>query len=76
MNTKTRSRVEKVLDGIRPALRRDGGDIEVVEIKDNVVRVKLQGACAGCPLSQMTMKNLVETTIKRNVPEIERVETV
>lgn len=68
--------MEKVLDGIRPALRRDGGDIEVVEIKDNVVRVKLQGACAGCPLSQMTIKNLVETTIKRNVPEIERVETV
>ena len=68
--------VEKVLETIRLALQADGGDIELVDIKDGVISVRLQGACAGCPLSQMTLKNFVETTIKKNVPGVKAVEAV
>ena len=68
--------VEKVLETIRPALQADGGDIELVDIKDGVISVRLQGACAGCPLSQMTLKNFVETTIKKNVPGVKAVKAV
>ncbi|HIE34205.1 MAG TPA: NifU family protein [Candidatus Altiarchaeales archaeon] len=76
MENKTKEKVEEVLGKIRPALQADGGDIELVAVKDNVVKVKLQGTCAGCPMSQMTIKNFVEATIKKNVPEIERVDSV
>lgn len=72
--------VEKIKDAlgqIRPYLQRDGGDIEFVELtEDNVVRVRLQGHCAGCPGAQMTIKGVVERLIKEAYPEIKAVEAV
>lgn len=71
---------EKILDAIaqiKPFLQRDGGDIEFVELtEDNVVKVKLQGHCAGCPGAQMTLKAVVERIIKESYPEIKGVEAV
>jgi Fe-S cluster biogenesis protein NfuA len=71
-----REKVEEVLKEIGNALRMDGGDIELVEIDDNVVKVRLKGACAGCPFSQMTIKNFVERQLKKTIPEVEKVEAV
>ena len=72
-----REKVEEVLAKIAVALKADGGDIELVDIEDDkVVKVRLKGACAGCPFSQMTIKNFVERELKKNIPEIERVEAV
>ena len=68
--------VEAVINEIRPLLQGDGGDIELVGIEDRVVKVRLRGACAGCPGAQMTLKMAVERRIKARVPEIERVESV
>jgi Fe-S cluster biogenesis protein NfuA len=68
--------VEKVLEKIRVALRRDGGDIELVEIKDSIVYVRLKGACGTCPMSTLTLKNWVETNLKREIPEISAVQAV
>jgi Fe-S cluster biogenesis protein NfuA len=71
---------EKILDAIsriQPFLQRDGGDIEFVEITDdNIVRVRLQGHCAGCPSAQMTLKAVVEKVIQETCPEIQGVEAV
>jgi Fe-S cluster biogenesis protein NfuA len=71
-----RENVEKALDKIRPALRADGGDIELVDVVDGVVKVRLTGACGGCPMSQMTLKMGVEKVLKQQVPEVKSVETV
>jgi Fe-S cluster biogenesis protein NfuA len=71
-----RENVEKALDKIRPALRADGGDIELIDVVDGVVKVKLIGACGGCPMSQMTLKMGVERVLKQQVPEVKSVETV
>jgi len=72
-----RERVEKVLAKLRPYLQRDGGDIELVDVdEDGVVRVRLTGACVGCPMSQMTLKMGIERELKKEIPEIKRVETV
>jgi Fe-S cluster biogenesis protein NfuA len=72
-----RERVEEALAKIRPALQADGGDIELVDVTDDgVVMVRLQGSCAGCPMSQMTLKNYVEQVIKEAVPEVKSVEAV
>lgn len=71
-----KERVQDVLDKIRPSLQADGGDIELVAVERGVVKVKLIGTCAGCPLSQMTLKGFVEDSIKKNVPEIKKVEAV
>ncbi len=68
-----RDKIEQVLDQIRPHLRADGGDVELVDVNDGVVTVRLTGACQGCPMSQMTLKNGVERVIKENVPEIKSV---
>jgi Fe-S cluster biogenesis protein NfuA len=69
--------VESILNTIRPQLQADGGDVELVEVTpDNVVQVRLQGACAGCPMSQMTLKNGIERVIKQKIPEIKAVEAV
>ena len=67
--------IEKALDEIRPFLQSDGGDIELVSIDDNdtSVKVKLQGACVGCTVNQMTLKSGVEMTIKKYAPQIEEV---
>lgn len=70
-------RVEEVLGKVRPALQAHGGDVELVEItEDNIVRVRLQGACRGCPMSQMTMTMGVEAALKDEIPEVKSVEAV
>ena len=69
-------KIAKALESIRPALQMDGGDIELVGVNEGVVRVRLTGACAGCPMSQMTLQMGVERAIKREVPEVVRVEAV
>ena len=66
-------KVKKALESIRPFLNNDGGDIELVEIKDNKVYVKLLGNCSGCHISSSTIKLGVETTVKQHVPSIESV---
>jgi len=71
-----RETVEKALEMIRPALKADGGDIELVDVVDGVVKVRLTGACGGCPMSQMTLKMGVERVLKEQVPEVKTVETV
>ena len=71
-----REKVEKAIEKIRPFLKRDGGGIELVDITGNVVKVRLKGACSGCPMSQMTLKQGVEKALKEDVPEIEKVEAV
>ena len=69
--------VQTVLDKIRPALQADGGDVELVDVtEDGVVKVALQGACRGCPMSQLTLANGVERVLKENLPEVTRVEPV
>jgi Fe-S cluster biogenesis protein NfuA len=72
-----KEKVEAALDKIRPALQADGGDVQLVDISEKgIVKVKLQGACAGCPMSQMTLKMGIEKILKQNVPEVEAVESV
>jgi len=68
--------VENIIEKIRPVLRSDGGDIKLVDVKDGVVKVKLNGSCAGCPFAQMTLKNFVEKFLKENVKSIKSVEAV
>ena len=68
--------VQTVIDKIRPMLQRDGGDVELVSVEGNVVKVRLQGACKGCPMSQMTLKNGIENFVKQEIPEVDRVEAV
>ena len=69
-------KIQTVLNKIRPMLQQDGGDVELVGIEGKTVKVKLQGACAGCPMSQMTLKNGIEKLLKKEIPEIEAVENV
>ena len=69
-------KIEKALEKVRSALQQDGGDIELVSVENGVVKVRLKGACAGCPMSQMTLTNFVETKLKEAAPEIKRVEPV
>ncbi len=72
-----RQRVEDVLGAIRPLLQADGGDVELVEVgEDGIVKVKLRGACGGCPMSRITLKRGIETRVKQAVPEIKSVEAV
>ncbi|MFH1189681.1 MAG: NifU family protein [Candidatus Omnitrophota bacterium] len=71
-----KDKVEKVLAKIRIALQQDGGDIELVSVENGVVKVRLKGACAGCPMSQMTLANFVEREFKKELPEIKKVEPV
>jgi Fe-S cluster biogenesis protein NfuA len=71
-----RADVENILEKIKVGLQRDGGDIELVEIKDSVVYVKLKGACGTCPMATLTLKNWVEANLKREIPEIKSVEAV
>jgi len=71
-----RERVEAALDNVRVGLKSEGGDIELVDVKDTVVYVKLKGACGTCPMSVLTMKNWVESSIKKEIPEITAVQAV
>ena len=68
--------IKLALDEIRPVLQADGGDVEFVSLEGDVVKVKLTGACGGCPMATMTLKNGIEKVIKKKVPEISRVEAV
>ena len=69
-----KEKVEAALNEIRPMLQRDGGDVELVDIQGGVVKVRLQGACAGCPMSQMTLRNGIERVLKERIPEVTAVE--
>jgi len=71
-----KEKVEKALAKIRDVLQQDGGDIELVSIDNGVVKVRLKGACAGCPMSQMTMVNFVEAELRKAVPEVKKVQAV
>lgn len=73
----TRERVDRVLNLIRPAVQSDGGDIEFVELTpDGVVRIRLHGACVGCPSSHITLQVGIERNLKAHVPEVRAVESV
>lgn len=75
MNIK--EKVENALNKIRPSLQADGGDVKLIEVTpDGVVKVKLTGACGGCPMGQMTLKMGIERTIKKDIPEIKEVVAV
>ena len=71
-----RDKVETVLNQIRPQLMMDGGNVELVEVDDGTVKVKLTGACAGCPMSTMTLKMGIEKILKQEVPEVKEVVAV
>jgi Fe-S cluster biogenesis protein NfuA len=68
-----REKVEEALSHIRPALQADGGDVELLDVKEGVVSVKLTGACGGCPMSTMTLKNGIERILKQEVPGVKSV---
>jgi len=69
-------KVQKAIAEIRPNLQADGGDIELVGVEDGTVKVKLIGACAGCPMSTMTVKWGVENYLRKKIPEVVKVETI
>jgi len=71
-----KAKIEKAFQSIRPMLQADGGDVELVDVVDGVVKVKLTGACMGCPMSSMTLKMGIEKQLKKQVPEIKSVESV
>ena len=71
-----REKVEVALAKIRPALQADGGDVELVEVSEGVVKLKLKGACAGCPMSAMTLRDGIERLLKEQIPEIKEVVSV
>jgi Fe-S cluster biogenesis protein NfuA len=71
-----KEQVQSALNDIRPSLQADGGDVELVDVVDGVVTVRLTGACGGCPMSQMTLKQGIETYVKKKIPEIVSVESV
>jgi Fe-S cluster biogenesis protein NfuA len=72
-----KEKVEQALNKVRPALQADGGDVELVEVGENgIVKVRLKGACGGCPMSQLTLKMGIERILKKEVPEVVSVEAV
>ncbi len=73
-----KNRVEKAIEELRPRLQADGGDIELADVDEEkgVVKIKFKGACAGCPMSQMTLQLGVETFLKKKIPEIKWVEAI
>ena len=74
--SETEKKVQAALAEIRPQIQADGGDIDLVAVENNIVKVRLRGACAGCPMSALTLKQGVERLIKAKVPEIQSVEAV
>ena len=70
------AKIQEALDKIRPFLQNDGGDVEFVEYKDNIVKVKLQGNCAGCPGARMTLQGVIGRILMESYPEIKGVEAV
>ena len=72
-----KEKIETALNKVRPSLQADGGDVQLVDVDENgVVKVKLTGACGGCPMSQMTLKMGIEKVLRQQVPEVTRVESV
>jgi Fe-S cluster biogenesis protein NfuA len=71
-----KDKVEAVLKQIRPALQADGGDVELVDVNKGIVKVRLSGACGGCPMASMTLKNGIERVLKEKVPELKEVVAV
>ncbi len=70
-------KVQSVLDKVRPALQMDGGDVELIKVRDdNVVEVRLQGACGSCPMATMTLKHGIEKTLQDEIPEVKEVVSV
>ncbi|MDM8555024.1 NifU family protein [Desulfococcaceae bacterium HSG7] len=70
-----KAEIQEALNEIRPMLQQDGGDVKFVDFEDGIVKVQLQGACAGCPMSQMTLKSGIERALKAKFPEIKSVES-
>ena len=71
-----KEKVEEVLAQVRPTLQADGGDVELVDVKEGLVSLKLKGACAGCPMSTMTLQLGIERILKEKVPEVKKVVAV
>lgn len=72
-----KEKVEKTLEQIRPSLQADGGDVELIDVTaDGIVHVKLTGACSGCPMSTLTLKNGIERLLKQEIPEVKEVKAV
>ena len=71
-----KEKVEEVLAKIRPMLQMDGGDVELVEVEDGIVKVKLTGACGGCPMAAMTLKRGIEAKMKEEIPDLKEVVAV
>ncbi len=72
-----KEQIEDALNKVRPSLQADGGDVQLVDVdEEGIVKVKLTGACGGCPMSQMTLKMGIERILKQNVPEVKSVESV
>jgi Fe-S cluster biogenesis protein NfuA len=71
-----KEKIEQALNKIRPALQADGGDVEFVGVENGIVKVRLTGACGGCPMSQMTLKMGIERHLRKEVPEVKSVEAV
>ncbi len=69
-------KIKEILESIRPALQADGGDVEFIDYNDGVVTVRLMGACSGCPMSTMTLKQGIETRIMSQIPEVKSVEAL
>jgi Fe-S cluster biogenesis protein NfuA len=76
MSEPVEKRIRKGIDEIRPQLQADGGDVEFVSFEKGIVKVKLQGHCAGCPMSAMTLKQGIENYLKKKIPEVAKVENV
>lgn len=72
----SRADVERAIEEVRPYLQMDGGDVELVDVADDVVKVRLKGACAHCPMAQLTLKMSIEGYLRRRVPGIKAVEAV
>lgn len=72
----SREDVEKALNKMRPMLQADGGDVELVDLEDGVVKVRLKGACGGCPMAMMTLKGGIERMLKSEIPAIKEVKAV
>ena len=68
-----KAKIEEALNLIKPALQADGGDVELIDVNDGVVKLRLTGACGGCPMASLTLKNMVERTLRERVPEIREV---
>lgn len=72
-----KTKIQEVIDRVRPFLKRDGGDVQLVDVtEDNIVKVKLTGACGSCPMSTMTLKGGIEAELKKSFPEVKAVEAV